>query len=378
MSPSRGRRLCFLVCLVLVIFLVWWQLKTREKNSLVPDFPLKSSDNLTGHKSRASTKLWLIVFWSTVFGVEQDINLAWTKEKCPVLCEVTSDRSRATKADAFIVHVKDAHMTPPDESVPWILWTHENPVYTQELSDPNFMSKFNLLRSYCLDSDFPEPVYSMPVLTAPVSFKEKTGFAIAVFSNCEPVRTEYLRQLMKFIPIDSYGECLRNKNGLVERYGSANGKDFKQVKTELAKKYKFSMVFFNQDCDYFVDDQLSHAFDAGSVPVVMGTDKLDEFLPGNLQQAVINVRDFKSPKLLAEYLKNVGNNETVYSKYLEWKLKGIGNISGTVIGEHWKPKYPFYCKMCLALSEGRVHNEGLRPISCKERTFEDWGLTPGA
>ncbi|KAJ7377013.1 hypothetical protein OS493_031286 [Desmophyllum pertusum] len=171
-------------------------------------------------------------------------------------------------------------MTPPTESVPWILLTQENPVYTPVLTDAKFMSKFKLLESYRLDYDFPLPVYSMPKLTSPLPVKEKDGLIMAAFSNCEPVRTEYMRQLMTFVQVDSYGACLRNKNDLVARYSSANGKNFKQLKTELAKKYKFTLVFFNQDCDYFVDDQLSHALDAGSVPVVMATDKLDEFLPG--------------------------------------------------------------------------------------------------
>ena len=89
---------------------------------------------------------------------------------------------------------------------------------------------------------------------------------------------------MQFVQLDSYGGCLRNKQDLMGRYGSANGKNFKQLKTELARKYKFTPVFFNQDCDYFVDDQISHALSAGSVPVVMSTDKLEEFLPSNLRQ----------------------------------------------------------------------------------------------
>ena len=72
------------------------------------------------------------------------------------------------------------------------------------------MSKFKLLKSYRLDSDFPTPVYPMPQLTPPLTFKEKTGVILAAFSNCEPVRTEYMRQLMKFVQVDSYGACLRN------------------------------------------------------------------------------------------------------------------------------------------------------------------------
>ena len=141
------------------------------------------------------------------------------------------------------------------------------------------MSKFNLLRSYRLDSDFPDPSCFMPDLTPPIPFKEKTWLVFAAFSNCEPVRTEYMRQLMQFVQVDSYGGCLRNKQDLVGRYGSANGKNFKQLKTKLARNYKFTLVLFNQDCDYFVDDQISHALSAGSVPVVMSTDNSMSFYP---------------------------------------------------------------------------------------------------
>lgn len=365
----------YFVCCV-VTFLVW-QLETRfhfprDADASAPTFFVVNS-NVT-HKSKNDARPWVIVFWSTVFGAQQNIHEVWKKGECPVACEVTSDRSRASEANGFVVHARDGHMSPPNHAAPWILLTQENPVYTPVLSNPNFMSKYNLLRSYRLDSDFPNPVYPVPALTAPVPFKDKTGLVMAAFSNCERVRTAYMKQLMQFVQVDSYGACLRNKYDLVGRYGSSNGKNFKQLKTELARKYKFTLVFFNQDCDYFVDDQLTHALNAGSVPVVMGTDKLDEFLPGNLRHSVIKVRDFKSPKLLAEHLKYLLNNETEYNKYLDWKRTGIGNITGTVIGNYWKPKYPIYCQICVALSEGQVHKDGLPKDSCQARKPEDWGL----
>lgn len=223
-------------------------------------------------------------------------------------CEVTSNKSRVTDANGFVVHARDANMLPPTESVPWILLTQENPVYTPVLTDRTFMSRFKLLRSYRLDSDFPDPTFFMPAIAPPVPFKDKDGLVIAAFSNCEPLRTDYMRQLMKYVQVDSYGACLKNKQGLVGIYGYQNGKEFREAKTELARTYKFTLVSINQDCDYFVDAQLRHALHAGSVPVVMGTSKLNEFLPGNLRRAVIKVRDFKSPQHLADYLKYLSRN----------------------------------------------------------------------
>ena len=72
----------------------------------------------------------------------------------------------------------------------------------------------------------------------------------------------------------------------------------------------------NADCEYFVDDQLTHAFNAGSVPVFMGTEKIDMFLPGNLNTSVIKVKDFKTPRHLAMYLKYLSKNEQEYTKYV--------------------------------------------------------------
>ncbi|EDO33856.1 predicted protein, partial [Nematostella vectensis] len=136
-------------------------------------------------------------------------------------------------------------------------------------------------------------------------------------------RTEYMRQLMRYIQVDSYGACLRNKDGLIGLYGKRDNKYvFKQHKLILSRYYKFSLVFMNQDCDYFVDDRLYHSLTSGSVPVYMGSDKVDQFLPGNLKNSIIKVSDFKGPKELAEYLNYLMTNETAYNKYLEWKWKG--------------------------------------------------------
>ena len=375
-KKSSGSKVLFFVVIAGIVFL--WQFE-RNYSTLKVTLTLPRYGNINREmRNSNTTEPCLILYWSTIFGSQPHIEKRWNDNDCPVVCQVTSDRSRAREADGFVVHARDSHMTPPKESVPWILHTQENPVYTPVMKNAKFMSRFNLLMSYRLDYDFPVPVYPMPQLTPPLTFKEKTKLIMAAFSNCEPVRTEYMRQLMKFVQVDSYGACLRNKNDLVSRYGSKNGKNFKELKSELARQYKFTLVFFNQDCEYFVDDQLSHALNAGSVPVVMSTDKLDEFLPGNLRQSVIKVRDFRTPKDLSDYLKYLSTNETEYNNYLTWKSKGVGNITGTVIGNFWKPKYPIYCQICVALSEGRIHKEGLRPIPCNARTYEDWGIKKGA
>ena len=319
----------------------------------------------------------LLLFWSNLWGVtakksEGFLEKGFETQQCPVACEVTSNRNRIKQAHAFIIHARDPFPLPPTKDIPWILTSLENPVYTPVLQFAAYMSQFQMLRSYRLDSDFPTPLFKRPRLDPPVPFENKTGGVMAAFSNCEPVRTEYLRQLMQYIPVDSYGACLRNKLGLIGRYGP----DFKKMKSELQRTYKFALTFFNQDCDYFVDDQISHALDAGSVPVVMGTDKIFEFLPGNLKNAIVNLRDFRNPRELAERLNFLMNNKSEYNKYLEWKRKGLGEIGDTVVGKYWTGKFHPWCGVCQAVAQGKWHKQGLKVDICQPRRYTTWGIYP--
>ena len=326
-------------------------------------------------RQEAQEEKIVLLFWSNLWGrpakrAEGFLKKGVDEGQCPVACEVTANRSRAKDAHAFVVHARDPRPLPPSKNVPWILTSLENPVYTPVLTKAEYMSQFHLLRSYRLDSDFPTPLFKKPNLDPPIPFSNKTGGIMAAFSNCERVRTEYLRQLIKYVPVDSYGGCLHNKDGLARRYKS----DFKGLKSKLHRTYKFSITFFNQDCDYFVDDQILHALNAGSVPVVMSTDKIHEFLPGNLNKSIVNVRDFKSPQELAERLKFLMNNETEYNKYLEWKTKGLGYIDDTVIGKYWNRQFHHWCQVCQSIAQGKWHKEGLKVDICTPRKYETWGI----
>ena len=365
--------------------------KHRRKPSLGEPFNADTWSNVTAN----TKKHYVIVYWSKIRGhtARMQSKTEYARDKhvwpytyagepgeCPVSCEVTNNRARAGEADAFVVHSRLTDVTdqPPFEHLaPWILQNNENPVYTPAMIDPRIMSKFNLLISYRLDSDFPSPIYPPPKAeTKPIPFNGRLGDVLAVFSKCEVVRTEYMRQLMKHIEVHSYGACLKNRNGLIGLYGQINGKYvFKDYKVVLTRFYKFSLVFMNQDCDHFVDDRLYHALETGSIPVYMGTDKIDQFLPGNLRSAIIRISDFSSPKALADYLRYLSTNETAFNAYLRWKDIGIGDMRNTTIGRWWEPKYPLFCQVCMRLSQGNLH-PGLDVDKCRPREYKDWNLLP--
>ena len=282
----------------------------------------------------------------------------------------------------MFIHTRDPYPLPPKlyNNTPLILFGAENPVYTPTLYDTKFLAHFNYLCSYNLErADLYLPTFGKPsIKPLPLPFSEKNGLVLAAFSNCETGRTAYLKELMKYIQVDSYGACLRNKqsNELVARYG----KDFMKAKVELARRYKFTLVFMNQDCDYFVDAQLTHALNAGSVPVYMGTDKIHELMGGNLRDAFVKVKNFETPKKLAEYLKMISKNERLYNRYLRWKYEGFNfpsNFSSTRHGLAWSRDRNNYCSACELFAEIRrgkaTKPAGLiKPENCSAREISDW------
>ena len=70
------------------------------------------------------------------------------------------------------------------------------------------------------------------------------------------------------------------------------------------------------------------------VPVVLATRDVRKIAPPN---SYIDVRDFKSPKHLAEYLLYLDKNVTAYMEYFKWR-------------EHYTMKrygqYQLFCEVC--------------------------------
>jgi alpha-1,4-fucosyltransferase len=75
------------------------------------------------------------------------------------------------------------------------------------------------------------------------------------------------------------------------------------------------------------------ALQAGTVPVYLGAPNIEEFDPlyelnadGSKPKdwkprSLIRASDFSGPEELANYLKYVASNETLYNSFLEWKSK---------------------------------------------------------
>ena len=106
--------------------------------------------------------------------------------------------------------------------------------------------------------------------------------------------------------------------------------------------------------------------DAGTIPVYMGTDKVNELLGGNLQNSIIQLSErlFATPKKLAEYL------------LLELYIMDIwnGNMKDFISQNHFLlllkdehgefQKHPQYCQICETIADSRAKEKcSIKPSS---------------
>jgi hypothetical protein len=138
----------------------------------------------------------------------------------------------------------------------------------------------------------------------------------------------------------------------------------------------------NADCEQWIDTWLLYALNAGSVPIFMGTDKVDDWLPG-MEDSIIKIWDFASPKLLAEYVQKVADDEALYSKYLAWKTRGVV-YKGSKMEKVTDNMHYWYCNLCDKVREnpkpqlGRI-KAGMQSFEtdiCSARKRADWLPVP--
>jgi hypothetical protein len=142
---------------------------------------------------------------------------------------------------------------------------------------------------------------------------EKTAFSNAFISSRDDKsgRFKYAKDLMSYMDVHSYGKFLNNRR-LDDDHGIIS-------KVYKIATYKFSLAFENAITKDYVTEKFYQPLIMGSVPVYLGAPNIDEFAPGD--HCYINVKDFRSPRVLAKYLQELGANDARYEEYLQWKKR---------------------------------------------------------
>lgn len=130
-----------------------------------------------------------------------------------------------------------------------------------------------------------------------------------IFSNAYNGRQTLVQQLMSYIRVDSYGNCLNNAQ-------SAQAQARSQSNSELYASYKFVISIENSNCEDYVTEKLIDGLSSTSIPIVASRDGKPDYTRFAPNHSYINIYDFKTVKDLADYLTYLSNNETAYNEYL--------------------------------------------------------------
>ena len=143
--------------------------------------------------------------------------------------------------------------------------------------------------------------------------KDAQPKATFVARNCDPMnnRNYYVRAIDAKIGVVAPSICLNNAE-----WPDCNGTPCSKV--EALRQYKIHLAFENGDSPGYISEKIYHAFEAGVLPVWMGTRDIAEAVP---KGSYIDVAEFNTPDDVANYLKLVLENETLYNSYFEWKKK---------------------------------------------------------
>ena len=207
---------------------------------------------------------------------------------------------------------------------------------------------FDIRVSYTLSSTIAFPYMCWPHIQQPLLDALKLeppagrqGIVMFV-SDCKATwRYKYLKELMKYIHIDSYGECLHNTNMKSSRNKGTDS--FLQIKLDMikSKRYKFLISFENTVITEYVTEKIWDAYMSQTIPIYYGAPEVYDQVPGS--NTFIDASKFPRPKELAEYINKVDQNESLYKSYFNFDIKRTINFQKNC------PTEPVGCVMCKQL-----------------------------
>jgi alpha-1,3-fucosyltransferase len=164
----------------------------------------------------------------------------------------------------------------------------------------------------------------------------RTKFAMTAVSNCVNHRMKLYWKLKRHCDVDVFGKCGMQCNGCLA--------------SSKIHQYKFYLAFENTICtDYLTEKTYRNALDKGIVPVILsGTNLSNPFIipPGSY----IDATKFSTALELAEYLKKVGSDPSLYNKFFEWRNHWNIKISDVTTSS---------CRICQKIHMKSLINKSL-------------------
>ncbi|KAG0369191.1 glycosyltransferase family 10-domain-containing protein [Gamsiella multidivaricata] len=281
-------------------------------------------------------KEYPILWWTQWFRTTTEEDKVVDYCGLPYTCRFTLNRSKYDEAKVIVFHAPsfDPHDVPSIEDVKtgkksWVLNTLEAPKNFQIKS--KWTEIFTHLWSYSFEyADFVQSYFNSGrgegsllshILAKPVYtvdqkniFREDGLAPIAwIVSSCtsENGRHFYIKQLLKYIKVDIYGHCMKNKEWPVHQ----DGRPYSDY--EVVAPYKFYLSIENTNCNDYVSEKIERPYAVGAVPIIDGPRDYSRFLATN--HSSIRLDEFATPEQLALHIHELDRDNMAYLKYLDYK-----------------------------------------------------------
>lgn len=236
-----------------------------------------------------------------------------------------------------------------EEDPPTDMWTKVDPKHP-------IWSQFNLTATYTKSSDIPLLTNQLICRKKPLAKAEvnqdystgRLGHALWIADDCisSSQRELYVKDLQRHMTVDIFGACgqpLCGDNNISDQSIC--------LENLLSANYKFLLVFESALCYEYVGFYLQIALKYNIIPVLLGLHDYKNML---LKDSYIDIRHFKTPNLLAQYLDYVDHNNDVFNRYIRRKRS-----------MHCEPVHqlPFSCRLCHYLHVNQNHEKKITDVS---------------
>lgn len=245
-----------------------------------------------------------------------------TLKNLPPNYVLTLDRKYKDQAFAIVFYMPGLNehvysdLDKPEGQI-WIRWNMEPETRFGWMLDEELDDIFDLRMDYHSYAEVVCPYYAnfksgkISRDINPAMKKNKVCMLISSAVN-QSKREEYLKELMQYTGVDSYGRLFRNSSMPGEDKGW-------ESKIDLYGQYKFVVAFENSILEDYVTEKLYDPLLAGAVPVYLGAPNVQDFVPGD--KCLVNAADFASARELADYINLCYEDEEEYMSYHQWRNK---------------------------------------------------------
>lgn len=284
-------------------------------------------------KLKEHDRLPTILLWTQFFSTNWNDPILEYEKRCPVKCNLTSNRTRAQTSGALLFHGLDfttndmAKVQYPNQK--FVMYTMASEMGTVDMINYNFT-----IASHRRDSGIYMPYghlakrnHSRHGQMKAVNYESKTQSIAWFVSHCitSSKREDYVLELQKYIDVDIYGPCGPYWCPKI----MAN-----QCYEMVEQSYKFYLSFENDITRDYVTEKFFLPLRYNVIPIVMGGANYSSIAP---KSSYINVNDYASPKDLARYLTTIDKYD--YMERMKWK--------NDYVSEFWPNT--IICEVCKLL-----------------------------